>query len=141
MEDYEKALKIIEAMRSISPEDRQMVMFKLLENDDIDIPQLIGIYSKYLLDFKRKAKSDIRKLSQAGLTILEKPIKKISQIKSDDKRKLHTALANVLIEGQGYFGTQYQEEMKKHIDMSEVDMDWYNDCWKLETVENKSNSK
>lgn len=134
MEEYEEYLETLNKMRSLSPKYRNFVIESLMHTEDIDIPQLITVYSNYLKDYKQKSRNDIRKLSQAGMSLLEKPIKKIKDIKNDHTRNLHTAFANTIISGGGYFGSEYHNELLKHIDMKDVDIKWYEDCWKLETI-------
>jgi plasmid replication initiation protein len=120
-------------LNGLSRQEINFLILQLLEIEKIDIPQVIAIYSEHLQDYKHKAQSDIRKLAEAGLHLSEKEIKKIKSIKADDKRVLHTAFAHTLLSA-GYRGTLFHDKLSQHVDMSIVDKKWYDDCWRLDTV-------
>lgn len=137
MEEFEKVNDTIEFMKGLSESERHQVIIRLLDDEYLDIPTLVSIHAGKLQEFKHKAQNDIRKLSQAGLTLLQHDIKKIKSIKSENKRHLHMALAKTLIDGRGYLDTEFQKKLLEDIDMTGVDMDWYKECWQLETIKEK----
>lgn len=132
MKDYENMQKAVRAFEDIDdPRYRKLALVKMLHDGTIDMLSAISAFGTYLEEFKDNAIHDTHILSQCGLDLGEKQIKKIHQIKDDSKRQLAIAQANTLLSGGGYHSTKYGNELRTHIDMSEVDEKWYDKSWAL----------
>jgi hypothetical protein len=126
----------LEAFGKLEHHEITWLLRELLLQEKLDIPRLITLHAEYLQDFKHKAQNDIRKLAEAGLTLGEQKIKSINYRGTGERKsktQLYYALANTLLTA-GYRGTKFNDELRKYVDMSIVDKDWYDDFWRLETV-------
>lgn len=130
MDNLTSALTVF---KELDKREVNYLILHLLHEEKIDIPMLVNKYTEYLTNFKHDAQRDIRNLAEAGLELGQQNIKKISSVKSDNKKQLHTALAHTLLTA-GFRGTKFNEELSKYVDMSIVDQDWYENCWQLKTI-------
>lgn len=124
----------LEAFENLKKHEVDSVLMVLLEQEKVDIPRLIAVYAQFLQQFRHNAMNDIRTLSEAGVELAQKEIRKISSIKSEQKRQLYTALANTLL-AEGRRATKFNDELGKFVDMSIVDKSWYEGTWQLRTVQ------
>lgn len=133
--------KALQAFKDMSSEEAGFVLKKLLDDEVVDFAPIMVLYAQHLQDFKRKAKSDIYKMSEAGLSLAEKKIKSIPSIKSDSSRRLALAQAKTLISGRGFFETKFIEDLNSRLNFAEIDDKWYQECWALRTVAPKPESE
>lgn len=133
MEQYQHQRKILELFPELSDKLKYDTLLKLLDEGIIDLASVMVIYAQRLTTYKQEAQQDMETLSRAGLDLAEKEIKKIPAIKSLNKKQLKTAQVYTLLFAGGYDGTGFVDELKKCIDMSIVDADWYERAWRLKS--------
>lgn len=121
-----------EAFEKLDKTEIYLLLLSLLDEEKIDIPALISTYSDYLARFKNNAINDIRKLAEAGLTLSEKQIKKIPSMKNKNKKDLYSVLAMIMLQA-GYKNTDFNKELSKYIDVSDIDKQWFEHSWQLKT--------
>lgn len=128
MENIQKAL---EAFEKMDAQEKRYTLLTLLNEGKINMVDAISAYGSHLEQFKRDAKNDMRKLSEAGLSLGEKAIKRIPAMKSLRPQQLAIAQTHTLLSGGGYHTTPYAKELASHADLNKVDKGWYEECWKL----------
>lgn len=136
MEDYQNKQKAIELFGKLPKKYRYLALLEMMTSGIIDLAPAMEIYAQHLTEYKRNASIDMQKLSDAGLDLAEKEIKKIPSIERLNTRQLKTAQAQTLLSVHtGYADTQFTKKLKKYVDMSIVDKKWYEQCWQLKTVQ------
>lgn len=131
MQDYESMKTAVKAFEAMSPEYRRATLLQLLHDETINILEAVSSFGTYLEEYKADSRNDMRVMSEAGLSLAEKEIKKIPSVKSDNRRQLMIAQTHSLLDGGGFHTTPYAEKIRSYADLSEVDAKWYEGSWKL----------
>lgn len=121
----------ITAMSALNEQEQTHVVTELLRSDKLDMAQALQIQAKYLTQYKKDARNDMRMLSEAGLILGEKQIKAIPKSPAKD-RELNAGLARTLLSGGGFATTKHHEELAKCVEGIEVNEDWYQRSWALQ---------
>ncbi len=134
--NYVTIQKAISAMKLLDEGEKLYVINQLLAEEDMSLMTIIYSEAKRLEDYRDKSRTDIGKLSRAGLDLAEKEIDKIPKIKVLNKRQLKAAQVKTLLSTRVYEGTAFEKKLTKNIDFSKIDQDWYKQCWALESLQN-----
>lgn len=138
MDDFKNINNALAAFRKMKPTDRHHVLLTLMDEGTIDIMSAVAVFGTHLEQFKAKATHDLQRVSEAGLHLAEKEIKKIPAIKSDNKRGLAVAMARSLLTF-GYIQTEHGDELREIVSRFKINEDWYRQCWKPKiTLTNES---
>lgn len=129
--------ELINQIKSLSTDDRNTVLVKLLEDDEVSAVEILVAKIYRLEDFSRKARRDIPKIAEAGLELGEKEMRKVTGIGGYTRKKTDAfklAMVKCLVDAGGYRSTVYGDKIAG-TDFSAIDKDWYDWSWKPETYE------
>lgn len=126
--------KALDLMKRLSEEEKLYVINRLVATEDMSLLTVIYAETKRLELYRQRSREDIRKLAEAGLYLGNKQIKKIPSIKEKRERQLQAALTRTLLATGIRNGTKSSKEIDANIDFSEINEEWYRECWALESV-------
>lgn len=125
---------ILEQFPKLDKSDRMLLMRTWMREGHLDPRMLLLEEFAYLQEKSEDQKRDIGILANAGLSLGESTIRRVSKLKNERKQHVIAGQARSLLSTGVFRDTPFEAELQESIKGIEIDKDWYEYSWKLKSI-------